>query len=144
MATKKTASERAIAKLTAAGHKPFSYSGRGMYGAECVAVAIDELNGDLRKLGGSAPRRDSLGKKLVAYWPGLPWPKDEPTAEPEPAPAPKTVKRTFTVTFEVEGEDAALAEGTVDDLLDEGEIQKLVAELAADQDKDFEIVAVYT
>lgn len=152
MATKKTASERAIAKLTAAGHKPFSYSGRGMFGAECVAISAPDRAYAPRKLDGVTPRYDSLGKGLVAYWPHLPWPPaaSEPTEpkvvvveEPASKPAPST-KRTFMVTFEVDGSDAEEAIHIIDDLLYDGAIQELIAERAADQDKDFEIVQVYT
>lgn len=66
-----------------------SYSGRGMYGKECVAIttdshvsawtialAIADMNGgnmDLFGLGD--PREDSMGLGRVYYWPQLEWPE---------------------------------------------------------------------
>lgn len=65
-----------------------SYSGRGMYGKECVAVviggytsawtlalAIADVNGGNADLFGlEAPRQDSMGLGTVLYWPQLEWP----------------------------------------------------------------------
>ncbi len=54
------------------------YSGRNMYGEECVGVVLEEmsdlfrfaglLDDDLVKLLGS-PRWDNMGLQYIAYWP---------------------------------------------------------------------------
>lgn len=76
-----------------------SYSGRGMYGAECVAVSVaageevrlgvvlalmalsevaagDDPEGDLEKLAAAmaGARTDSMGRGVVVYWPAMAWP----------------------------------------------------------------------
>lgn len=50
------------------------YSGRCMYGAECVGVdgewyGLDGATGQLRKLLGDE-RKDSMGLGGILYWPG--------------------------------------------------------------------------
>lgn len=60
------------------GHDPRSYSGRGMGGARCVAVDLDNLR-DLWRLAQAipeapAPETDSMGMGIVAYWPRIAWP----------------------------------------------------------------------
>lgn len=72
--------------LEAAGYKPFSYSGRYMFGKQCVAIPLDNMGGlfkllltigrlseeqDHNKL--SNLRTDELGRGLVIYWPYIEW-----------------------------------------------------------------------
>jgi hypothetical protein len=69
---------RAIRNL---GHTPRSYSGRCMYGRECVGVSMGaqfeaiELFAELRTAAGLAhlpsPTFDSLGRGIIAYWPSV-------------------------------------------------------------------------
>lgn len=64
--------------LEDAGYDPEPYSGRAMFGAQCVSVEL-EGDGDLWELAVDlartfegripAPRTDSMGKGIVAYWP---------------------------------------------------------------------------
>lgn len=65
-----------------AGFEAQSYSGRCMFGAECVSVTIDGIS-DLWRLAGDlvqqghdvpAPTTDSMGMGIVAYWPSVKWP----------------------------------------------------------------------
>jgi len=65
---------RAIKKLESMGLSPRSYSGRGMWGAECVGVSVssDDAKPLRRLFGGSAI--DALGMGAIVYWPRLPWP----------------------------------------------------------------------
>lgn len=65
-----------------------SYSGRGMYGKECVAITTDghtsawtialalaDLNaGNIDLYGLGEPREDSMGLGRVYYWPQMEWP----------------------------------------------------------------------
>jgi hypothetical protein len=65
-----------------------SYSGRGMFGKECVAVETDLdawtlalamadiNNGELDLFGLGKPRQDSMGLGTVLYWPHMEWPLD--------------------------------------------------------------------
>jgi hypothetical protein len=71
-------------------YRPQKYSGRSMYGKQCFAVSL-ESERDLWNLACSltetelypgAPRTDSLGFGIVAYWPNIPW--EEPEAEDVP------------------------------------------------------------
>lgn len=58
-------------KLTDMDLRPRSYSGRGMYGRECVGASIDGHPGDYE-----LPkdwRSDSLGKGFIVYWPSVAW-----------------------------------------------------------------------
>jgi len=78
--------------LLAAGYAPGSYSGRGMYGAECLSVALDvrayaaaaHLARDLKRIarrgeGATITRAvatascESLGQGVVFYWPSVPF-----------------------------------------------------------------------
>jgi hypothetical protein len=63
--------------------EPRSYSGRGMDGASCLAIALDD-HSELFRLGfacgelGSgehvdSPHLDALGLGIVAYWPEYEW-----------------------------------------------------------------------
>ena len=82
------------------GFRARRYSGRAMYGRECVGVdlnhagdlfrvgvelgrlayeqgrAEDDVLGDLR-----SPRTDSMGMGMIAYWPDVEWPAGEPEDE---------------------------------------------------------------
>lgn len=66
--------------LVIAGYEPHSYSGRGMFGKECVAVNLDSSN-ELANVGAalaaegvlSQPSIDGMGRGIVAYWPSEPW-----------------------------------------------------------------------
>lgn len=68
-----------------------SYSGRCMYGDNCIAVVLggytsawtlalaiaDRNNGNMDLFGLDAPREDSMGLGRVYYWPSLKWPEGE-------------------------------------------------------------------
>lgn len=64
--------------LADAGYDAEPYSGRGMYGAQCVSVSLDS-DADLWRLATELarvsdedippPRTDTLGYGIVAYWP---------------------------------------------------------------------------
>ena len=66
------------------GFEVKAYSGRAMFGAECVSIRI-ESDSELWDLGVAigradldvrAPRIDTLGRGLVAYWPAAKWPEE--------------------------------------------------------------------
>ena len=80
--------ERFIETLESEGFEPRSYSGRGMYGKECVSVSGDDVSvwnvaralwydrdGD-QQLNVPEPRQDQLGLGIVLYWPSFEWPKE--------------------------------------------------------------------
>ena len=74
--------ERLIEKLEDAGFEPRAYSGRSMYGKECVAVSgrISEYEvGQAVGKGFGKPLTDSMGLGIVVYWPNHEWPA-EPAA----------------------------------------------------------------
>lgn len=61
---------------------PYAYSGRGMYNKQCVGINLnshDELwklalacgNANFNNL--PAPKTDSMGYGIVAYWPEIAW-----------------------------------------------------------------------
>ena len=52
--------------------RPWSYSGRFMYGKSCVACTI-ERGGDLEDLPKEGSRVDHLGMGYVVYWPDAEW-----------------------------------------------------------------------
>jgi hypothetical protein len=65
------------------GYKTCSYSGRGMYGKECLGVQVASIS-DLYILGTKIghlsqvasiywPSIDTLGLNIVAYWPTQPF-----------------------------------------------------------------------
>lgn len=68
--------------LSLLGYEPRSYSGRGMYGKECVAVDV-EWSSDEWTIGQAlalrfgqttpAPDSDSMGRGKILYWPQLEW-----------------------------------------------------------------------
>lgn len=53
------------------------YSGRGMYGAECLAIVSEHDRTDVVMLAGELmlpiPVIDSMGRRFVYYWPALSW-----------------------------------------------------------------------
>lgn len=67
-------------------HTPRSYSGRGMYGKECVGVRVDDPVDVLQlgicigeaAIGVNLPKAsfDSLGRGFILYWPRMEWPGD--------------------------------------------------------------------
>jgi hypothetical protein len=65
----------ATRKLSAAGYEPDSYSGRGMYGKECVGVIVASYAEVARaaQIVGREPTTDSMGRGVVAYWPSIAW-----------------------------------------------------------------------
>ena len=63
------------------GYEPRCYSGRYMYGKKCLAVGLDssselwDIAQDLSRcdIEIDAPKTDSLGLGIVAYWPSITW-----------------------------------------------------------------------
>ena len=90
--------ERLIELIEEAGREARSYSGRGMYGEQCVGVdldnaseifglgvemanyAVDDEREDLASLRSTW---DSMGLGVIIYFPGVRWPKgrDEDEAD---------------------------------------------------------------
>jgi hypothetical protein len=84
-----------IEALEDAGYEMRTYSGRGMYGVQCVSVALDcdtpiwafvcdvltqaSLNGAAEVATMAEQLRglsyDELGRGQVVYWPEIPWPE---------------------------------------------------------------------
>ena len=76
--------EELVTAIQDAGYEPRSYSGRAMYGKQCVAVTLDS-DADLwalawefgaRDIEPGPPKTDSLGLNVIAYWPHIEWPSD--------------------------------------------------------------------
>lgn len=77
---RKADTARLVTALKSSGeYRPYSYSGRAMYGQRCVAVDLEETS-DMLQLGAllgeelgvdSVPRAriDSMGLGIVVYWP---------------------------------------------------------------------------
>lgn len=65
--------DQLIEKIENSDRKARSYSGRGMFGAQCVAVSLgrEDAGGELPK----GAQTESLGKGTIWYWPGIPWPE---------------------------------------------------------------------
>lgn len=61
-------------QIKQAGKKPHSYSGRGMFGKECVAVSVGRHD-SLRGISQKGSSIDSLGLDLIIYWSRLAWDK---------------------------------------------------------------------
>lgn len=71
--TNTTKSTKALlTRLTKAGYRPRSYSGRGMYGRVCVGVTLDRF--EELTVGARTATWDSMGLGRIAYWPGHTWP----------------------------------------------------------------------
>ena len=85
--------KRFIEALRDAGFIPTAYSGRSMFGKQCVSVSTDEDSEDVsawnvaralwyqtdedEELNIPEPRQDSLGLGIVLYWPSYEWPQGE-------------------------------------------------------------------
>lgn len=66
-----------------AGYEARSYSGRGMYGKECVGVTCDNQvdlifdmmdhasRNQIKELKGC--KTDSMGRSIIVYWPNVAW-----------------------------------------------------------------------
>lgn len=75
-------SEQLITLLKRLGHSPRSYSGRGMYGRQCVGIDLELYDGLwnlAREIGAEGvqlemPDTDNLGRDIIAYWPRFEWP----------------------------------------------------------------------
>lgn len=64
-----------IDALQAAGYTPRPYSGRGMFGASCVGVALEyKSDVDQVKALGGTPSVDALGLGTIVYWQAASWP----------------------------------------------------------------------
>lgn len=74
-----TKTKKLIAAIENAGYEWRSYSGRGMYGKECVGVTIRDKSdlidlADAAKIAGK-PCTDDMGLGTIAYWPNVEAPK---------------------------------------------------------------------
>lgn len=67
--------------LQFAGYEPRRYSGRGMFGKECLGVSVNQP-GEIFRLGGilaehvedmGPPQFDSLGYDWIVYWREVPY-----------------------------------------------------------------------
>lgn len=93
MRNKELAARELIDLIQSTEYRASRYSGRSMYGAECVSVTCeDEINLILDLITASAgegesaildvvdtlhgAKTDSMGRSVVVYWPKLPWPAD--------------------------------------------------------------------
>jgi hypothetical protein len=72
-----------IKRLRAAGHEVRSYSGRGMYGRECVGVSLSR--GERLTVGHRTASYDALGLGSIAYWPSAVWPEGMVDSDSEEA-----------------------------------------------------------
>jgi hypothetical protein len=65
-----------IAVLRGAGLEPRSYSGRGMFGRQCVGVSGRTVASVLRDVPREfgEPHTDNMGMGVIAYWPSVEWP----------------------------------------------------------------------
>lgn len=88
--------ERFIELIEDAGYRVRSYSGRGMYGRQCVGVELDSTAAlvsfgrnvalgatqeEQAQLAQMSESVDSLGLGLILYYPYVNWPKDRPEDE---------------------------------------------------------------
>lgn len=76
-----------IEAIAQQGLRPQAYSGRDMYGKQCVGVVVNsqdelwDLAFDLGRAQGEdgpkipPPRTDDLGRKTIVYWPAIAWPE---------------------------------------------------------------------
>lgn len=62
------------------GLDPRSYSGRGMFGKECVGVEV-VYPGDYTLPKGY--RMDNMGRDYIVYWPSVKWEGDDDYEEDE-------------------------------------------------------------
>lgn len=83
--------ERLKSIFAAVGLKPQAYSGRGMYGKQCLAVVVDDhpfgvalalayqaVPHELEELLAILfrPQEDQMGQNVVLYWPHIAWSDD--------------------------------------------------------------------
>ena len=76
-----------IEALEDAGYDPKPYSGRGMFGKQCVSVSEEDVTAwdiahglwylvpEDEHLDVPEPRQDSMGLGIVLYWPSYEWPE---------------------------------------------------------------------
>ena len=62
------------------GLDPRAYSGRFMFGKECVAVSIDRFGEHILPRG---YKTDTLGLGYIVYWPSVKWDGDDDYEEDE-------------------------------------------------------------
>lgn len=87
--------EDLIEVLRECDYRPYSYSGRAMYGKSCVAVTVKNMS-DALQLGVDLafylgrdkskeirPSHDSMGLDMVLYFRNIPWPEGIPSDEDE-------------------------------------------------------------
>ena len=88
MTTETTAPDSLYTTLKTAGYRVRRYSGRGMYGAYCVAVCLED-EADLDQVGAAlgetfaSVHTDGMGMGIVAYWPNVKWSNDYVEADDE-------------------------------------------------------------
>lgn len=68
--------------IEAAGYTPRSYSGRAMYGRQCLGTTVPNVAQAIIDIGAqgvkfNAPRQDNMGLDYIIYWPDVPWTKDD-------------------------------------------------------------------
>jgi hypothetical protein len=92
MSTHKQDMESIIEIMESAGYEVRrNYSGRGMFGATCVAVELDKsedlwnISKLLTDFDLKAPKTDSMGRGMIAYWPTLTTETAEEDSEEEEA-----------------------------------------------------------
>ena len=82
-----------------AGYEADSYSGRCMYGAECVSIFTDDSEFEVATMMAAAAqrlgcfdewtevacrtKRDLMGLGIVLYWPSVAWPEEATEEEAE-------------------------------------------------------------
>ncbi|MEK7414226.1 MAG: hypothetical protein AAB263_13005 [Planctomycetota bacterium] len=52
------------------------YSGRGMFGAQCLGIVCDDPEDVIAEVGVKGARTDSMGKSVIVYWPSITAPLD--------------------------------------------------------------------
>lgn len=85
-------SMKVIDALRANRYRPRSYSGRGMFGKQCIGVTVSRTTQAMVNVcrlvddaantpDGCGVETDALGLDTIVYWPNLPWPDDEPDTD---------------------------------------------------------------
>lgn len=69
---KKTDTMNLVDAIVESGLKPRGYSGRGMYGEECVACVVHSMQ-EADGLPLARARSDGLGLNTILYWPHAVW-----------------------------------------------------------------------
>jgi hypothetical protein len=82
-------SQRLIDIIKSSGRHPRRYSGRNMFGRECVGVMVNDFFGSLVGFVGKCENTeeaaalvagvttDSMGRGTIAYWPSVEWVGEE-------------------------------------------------------------------